>query len=202
MTKAGLDPSRIEERAALVAKVHGAKRKRAREEDGDGDVDMDDDADAGGNADGGDDAWMDVDEEETPNKRKKGNSGGVVAVNRKLPRSDRRLAGMRDEGVRLFLFHVRLRFLMRLFCSFSKRPEQLSFVTLANDRAICWRRLVRVIVSLKPKWSVGCVCMCNSTTYVQKAQTSVCRETEGRKDRQALIIYCTVFSRMLLPHLS
>ena len=33
MTKAGLDPSRIQERAEMLAKVQGAKRKRQREED-------------------------------------------------------------------------------------------------------------------------------------------------------------------------
>ena len=33
MTRAGLDPSRIQERAEMLAKVAGAKRKRQREEE-------------------------------------------------------------------------------------------------------------------------------------------------------------------------
>jgi len=91
MTAAGLDPSRIQERATLLAKVQGAKRKRAAEMD----VDMDDVEGEG--EDEGD--WMDVDGEEAPNKRAKGNAGRAVAVNSRAPRTNRQLAGMRDEGV-------------------------------------------------------------------------------------------------------
>ena len=40
MTKAGLDPSRIQERAEILAKVAGAKRKRLREDD-DAEMDVD-----------------------------------------------------------------------------------------------------------------------------------------------------------------
>ncbi|KAH0589703.1 putative nucleolar GTP-binding protein 1 [Termitomyces sp. J132] len=90
LTKAGLDPSRIQERAAILAKIQGAKRKR----DADEDVDMNDDEDMEGN---GDDDQMDVDGEEVPKKRAKDNSGAVMAVNRRAPKSDRRLAGLRDE---------------------------------------------------------------------------------------------------------
>ncbi|KAF8069940.1 P-loop containing nucleoside triphosphate hydrolase protein [Lyophyllum atratum] len=91
MTKAGLDPSRITERATMLAKMQGAKRKR------DEDVDMDD-AEGSGDEDGDAEGWMDVDGEEAPTKRAKGNAGGVVAVNRRAPKSDRRFAGMRDEA--------------------------------------------------------------------------------------------------------
>ena len=91
MTAAGLDPSRIQERATLLAKVQGAKRKWAAEMD----VDMED-----GDGDGEHEAdWMDVDGEDTPNKRVKGNGGRAVAVNLRAPRTNRQLAGMRDEGV-------------------------------------------------------------------------------------------------------
>ena len=41
LTEAGLDPSRIQDRAAMLAKVAGAKRKRA--EDAQMDVDEDED---------------------------------------------------------------------------------------------------------------------------------------------------------------
>jgi nucleolar GTP-binding protein len=95
MTKAGLDPSRIQERAEMLAKVQGVKRKRTRDEDGD--VEMDD-----GAADEGEDGWMDVDDddaERSPPKRKKGNSGGVVALHPRTPKTNRQFAGLRDESV-------------------------------------------------------------------------------------------------------
>ncbi|KAG6828894.1 hypothetical protein H0H92_006400 [Tricholoma furcatifolium] len=88
MTKAGLDPSKIEERAKMLAKIQGAKRKRD-----DMDVDMDDDME---DSDDDADESMEVDGEEGSKKRAKSNSGGVVAVNRRMPKSDRRLAGLRD----------------------------------------------------------------------------------------------------------
>ena len=49
---------------------------------------------------GGEDEWMDVDEEEdgTPKKRTKTNSGAVVFAGRG-PRSNRQLAGLRDSEV-------------------------------------------------------------------------------------------------------
>ena len=96
MTKAGLDPSRIQERAEMLAKVQGAKRKRDAD-DGDEDVEMDDD---GADDDGasGSDKGMDVDDDESaPTKRAKTNSGRVI--NKRAPRSNRQTAGMRDEGV-------------------------------------------------------------------------------------------------------
>lgn len=94
LTKAGFDPSRIEERATLLAKMRGAERKRKRTEaEAEMDVDME----------GGEDAeaeWMDVDGEDmTPQKRVKANSGAVVAKGKRVPRSNRQVAGLRDEAV-------------------------------------------------------------------------------------------------------
>lgn len=99
MTKAGLDPSRIQERAEMLAKVQGAARKRKRE-DADMDVDMDE-----VEGEDGEDGWMDVDggDDATPNKRVKSHTGAIVPANRKAPRTDRRLAGLRDDGVRFFI---------------------------------------------------------------------------------------------------
>lgn len=99
MTRAGLDPSRIEERAAMLAKLQGQapahKRKRGDDDD---DVEMEG---ADSDADGADaEGWMDVDGEEAPKKRIKGNSGAVTAVDRRAPKTDRRFAGMRNEEVR------------------------------------------------------------------------------------------------------
>ncbi|KAF9050550.1 P-loop containing nucleoside triphosphate hydrolase protein [Panaeolus papilionaceus] len=92
LTAAGLDPSRIQERAERIAKLQGAKRKRDDE-----DVDMEDasgsDDDEGEGAEG----WMDVDEEESaPKKKVKTNSGAVMS--KRVPRSNRQLAGLRDEA--------------------------------------------------------------------------------------------------------
>ena len=102
MTKAGLDPSRIQERAEMLAKVQGAKRKRNADEDiemGEGEGEDDDDDDASG-LDKGMDVDDDDDDESSPTKRVKTNSGGVI--NKRAPRSNRQAAGMRDEGVSFF----------------------------------------------------------------------------------------------------
>jgi nucleolar GTP-binding protein len=110
MTKAGLDPSRIQERAEMLAKVQGAKRKRTADDE-DEDVEMDDeDEDEDGDGSGSDKV-MDVDDdddESSPAKRVKTNSGGVI--NKRAPRSNRQAAGMRDEGVSCGFF----------FCFFTK----------------------------------------------------------------------------------
>ncbi|KAI1783129.1 nucleolar GTP-binding protein [Ganoderma leucocontextum] len=98
MTKAGLDPSRIQERAEMLAKVAGAKRKRQREED-EAQMDVDEDAEMGDEGEGeGEGEWMDVDGEEAPwLKKAKANSGDVTKGTRH-PRSNRQLAGMRDDA--------------------------------------------------------------------------------------------------------
>ena len=103
LTKAGLDPSRIQERAEMLAKVQGAKRKR-NADDEDEDVEMDDygDDDAGGLE--GMDVDDDDDDESSPAKRVKTNSGGVI--NKRAPRSDRQTAGMKDEGVSGFFDYL------------------------------------------------------------------------------------------------
>ncbi|TFK53750.1 P-loop containing nucleoside triphosphate hydrolase protein [Heliocybe sulcata] len=88
LTKAGLDPSRIQERAEMLAKVRSEQRKRKRDDEMD--VDMD-----GEEAEGD---WMDVDGEDSPNKRVKANSGAAVTKGKREPRSNRQLAGMRDEA--------------------------------------------------------------------------------------------------------
>ena len=108
LTKAGLDPSRIQERAEMLAKIRGAKRKRADDED----VDMDEDDEEEEGSDEGEENWMDVDGEQASKKRLKTNSGGVV--NKREPRSHRQLAGMRDEGVS-FECSFSLRFLTNPF---------------------------------------------------------------------------------------
>jgi nucleolar GTP-binding protein len=93
LKKAGYDPSNIEARAGVLAKAQSAKRKR---NEADMDVDMED-ADVGEGEEGD---WMDVDgEEQTPNKRVKSNSGGVITKHARAPKTNRQLVGMRDEQV-------------------------------------------------------------------------------------------------------
>jgi hypothetical protein len=95
MTAAGLDPSRIQERAAILAKAQGAERKRKRDEAEDGmDVDAEDEGDEGD--------WMDVGDEGegTPKKKRKADSGAVTVKRKRVPASNRQLAGMRDAAVR------------------------------------------------------------------------------------------------------
>lgn len=92
LTKAGLDPSRIQERAAMLAKVQGAKRKRVE-------VDEGMDVDGAESVEEAESEWMDVDgENDTPNKRAKSNTGEITRFSRRDPRTDRRLAGMRDQS--------------------------------------------------------------------------------------------------------
>ncbi|KAF9027631.1 P-loop containing nucleoside triphosphate hydrolase protein [Hymenopellis radicata] len=94
MTKAGLDPSRIQERAEMLAKVAGAKRKRVE-----GQEEMDVDEDDGSDKDG-----MDVDGEEAPTlKRTKANSGAQAnrAVKlRNLGQRPRNMLAKAGEGDR------------------------------------------------------------------------------------------------------
>ncbi|KAI9456549.1 P-loop containing nucleoside triphosphate hydrolase protein [Lactarius psammicola] len=104
LTKAGLDPSRVQERAVMIAKMRGGARKRRHDEDeGDGmDVDGDDDDDdeAVSNEDGGEADTMEIDgedDDDTPRKRGKANSGAAIA-RRRAPHSNRQLAGLRDEA--------------------------------------------------------------------------------------------------------
>jgi nucleolar GTP-binding protein len=108
LTKAGVDPSRVQERAVMIAKMHAAGRKRKRDEgedamDVDGDGNDDDDDDDNWASEGEGDAMMDVDDKEQDTrhgKRGKSNSGALIA-RKHAPRSNRQLAGLRDEAVRV-----------------------------------------------------------------------------------------------------
>jgi nucleolar GTP-binding protein len=84
----------------MLARLQGMSRKRKREEDMDVDMGDEDEGEGEGEAEG---EWMDVDGEDgTPKKRVKANSGTIVPANRRQPRTDRRLAGMRDDAVRSY----------------------------------------------------------------------------------------------------
>jgi len=93
LTKAGLDPSKIQKRAEMIAKVRGVERKRKRDEE-ESAMDVDD-------QDGNDDEeWMDVDgkEDATPSKRRKSNTGRSVTAKGHKPRTNRQMDGFRDES--------------------------------------------------------------------------------------------------------
>ena len=98
LTKAGYDPSRIVERATLIAKSRGAQTQLAKKRKRDEEMDVDED---GAEVDEDGD-WMDVDEEGAGGKRRKSNSGTAVAVTAArmhAPKTDRTTTGMRDGAV-------------------------------------------------------------------------------------------------------
>ncbi|KAL1700264.1 P-loop containing nucleoside triphosphate hydrolase protein [Schizophyllum commune] len=86
MRAAGHDPSRIEGRAKALAKA----QKRKRDEEGEEDVEM------GSGSDGDEDDAMDVDGEGAPVKRARTAAGAVTS--RRAPRTNRSLAGLRDDA--------------------------------------------------------------------------------------------------------
>lgn len=100
LKNAGLDPSKIEQRAVLIAKARGLERKRKRDED----MDVDEEGvseELEGEGEGGGD-WMDVDGEEgddgrSPQKRRRSNTGtAVTSTGKHAPRTNRQTAGLRD----------------------------------------------------------------------------------------------------------
>lgn len=93
LTKAGYDPSKIEERAILLAKAAGAKRKRDEDEDMDVDEGQEDE-------DWEDESEMEVDEDSPRKKARTEKGSRVVAVDRRA-RTDRSLAGLGGPEVRL-----------------------------------------------------------------------------------------------------
>lgn len=143
MTKAGLDPSRIQERAEMLAKVQGAKRKREREEE---DAEMDVDGEEGAEGD-----WMDVDEDAAPAKRVKSNSGGAVAKGRREPASNRQFAGMRDEAVSVLAPDVYSPLMIASF-SHSKHPKLSNYGISARENATCMLGQERATAPSRSRW--------------------------------------------------
>jgi nucleolar GTP-binding protein len=159
LTKAGLDPSRIQARAEMLAKLQGAERKRKRQqdeaEDSDGDVDMDMDGEGEGGDDGWEDDGMDVDEDDTPKRKKAKRNDGAVSVvvaGGKGPRTDRRLAGMRDEGVSVFRREYGI--LLIFFKKISKQIVLSNYAILDSGPGICWQRPEKRIVISGQRWCV------------------------------------------------
>ena len=182
MKKAGYDPSSIEARAGILAKAQAAKRKRAET---DMDVDMDD---AGEDDEGEADEWMDVDGEEPPSsKRAKGNSGTVIAKNPRAPRTNRQLAGLRDDQVNNFCFsspetivllqcHQQASKAIKLR-NLGQRERNMHAKAGESDRAI---RVKKVL----PPMRIHCF---QHLMSVCVAKTFVFWEAEGGQDEQTLI---------------
>ncbi|KAI0256242.1 GTP binding protein 4 [Lactifluus subvellereus] len=164
LTKAGIDPSRIQERAVMIAKMRAAERKRKRDEDEEGmDVDDDDDDDddaASQEERQGETMDVDVDggeDDGTPRKRGKANSGAVIARTR-APRSNRQLAGLRDEAVRSTTTTHSWWMLMALIfwaLHHSKRPRQCGYGILVSGGVTCSQKQVRATARSELKW---CAC--------------------------------------------
>ena len=150
LTKAGYDPSRIVERATLIAKSRGAQAQLAMKRKRDEEMDTDeDDAEVEGDAD-----WMDVDEEGAIGKRRKSNNGTAVAVTAarlRAPKTDRTTAGMRDETVGGFPIST----LWSTDSHRSKYLKRCSSGTSAKGDGICMQRLVRRTVQSVSKWYVS-----------------------------------------------
>ena len=147
LTKAGYDPSRIEERAALLAKIAGQKNRKRSRDDDDEDVEMDDES----GSDGYEDEEMDVDEARPKaQKRQKTNSGGVI--NKRVPASDRQLAGLKNEAVSLSLTILLDDGLLNDPSSNFKK--HIPCKNSPSGRGMPSPRLERPIAKSKPRWSV------------------------------------------------
>jgi len=204
LTKAGLDPSRIQERAEMIAKLQGAKRKRA-DEDEDDDEEMGDAEEDGSEREAGGDGWMDVDDDDddsAPKKRVKTNSGRVI--NKREPRSHRQMAGMRDEAVSIYYFSPYKGVARNCFFFFQQfdranklrnlgqRPRNMLAKAGEGDRAIK-TKMVRFVLVLKLSFS-----RILPFFFLYPAQASVRRKTQSREDTKKM----TAHPPFLSLHLS
>jgi len=122
LTKAGFDPSRLQERAEHLAKIQAAERKRKRDEF----EDMDIDGDSGSGSGSEDNNEMNVDIEERRSSKKVKTTSGAV-VSKRVPRTDRTLAGFRDIAQANRATKLR---------NFGQRPRNMLAKASESDRAI------------------------------------------------------------------
>lgn len=182
LTKAGIDPSRVVERAQLIAKARSAERKRKRDEDEDMDVDE--------HHQGGEDDWMDVDDETQPRKRQKIEGGATQAVphGKRQPKTDRTTIGMRDGSVCFSLPLSSLIFTDRLH---SKSPRQSNYATWASERGICMPKLASLTVRFGLRWYVTYHQILFVTDVVPPAEAPLLWEEKSRKNQSSLdIVLC------------
>lgn len=160
----GLDPSRLEARAAVAIqaqKLAGAKRKRSADDDG---MDID-----------GEEAWEDEDggmdvDDAPPSKKSK----SIVPRGKRVPVKNRAMAGLRDEGVRSpFTFEV----------SFVWLTPRTASATVDQAASPLSPRTESTRQSGRSRP------LCSD----QDAQAHVQRQAQGRKDDQALdLSHCTI----------
>ncbi len=107
-------------------------------------------------AEGRDDAeeWMDEDDygdadEGAPKKRVKTNSGGVI--NRREPKSDRQMAGLRDQEVS-HLFMAFRQLSQIIYHHVSNTTKLSSCGTLVSVQGICLPRQASLIVLSEQRW--------------------------------------------------
>lgn len=147
-------------------------------------MDVDDDEDSGARDDGNSDE-MDVDGEEQPSSKKvKTNSGAVAA--KRMPRSDRTLAGLRDEAVSCFDFICHSQHVHYIT---SKLTGPQNCGISGNAPGICLPKLARATVRSESKWSVLPLFIASSsglTLFFTAAQAPICWQTKGGKDRQKM----------------
>ena len=189
LTKAGLDPSRIEQRAELIAKARGLERKRKRDEE----MDIDEDEEDGEDEDGD---WMDVDGEggddgRSPPKRRRSNTGAAVtaagAAGKHAPRTNRQMAGMRDQAQVSKAIKLR---------NLGQRERNMHAKAGESDRAIKVKMVSRRDCKERVRYRFA-----HRDFYIAKAP--VFWETESGKDSEtvmvrALYLFCS-FSLSVYP---
>lgn len=183
LKKAGLDPSKIEQRATLIAKARGMESKRKRDEV----MDVDEEG-VNGEGEGGD--WMDVDDEDdrrSPQKRRKNNTGtAVISAGKHAPRTNRETAGLRDQTQ--VAKAVKLR-------NLGQRERNMHARAGESDRAIKVKMVS--FYGGKGDFSTGC------SSRLSVAEALVFWKTERGKNPEAVMGFVLVacfasrFSRLL-----
>ena len=146
--------------------------------------------------------WMDVDGEEAPGlKKARTNSGAVVAKGARHPRSNRQLAGMRDEAVSSpsVVYNIPIADQSSVL---SKHQKQSSCAISASENATCTHGRERATARSKSKWSVARrvrVAFPSSLTGALAAQASIRRKAEDGQDGPSMM---DRVSHVFLHHVS
>ena len=183
----------------MIAKLQGAKRKRGDEDDDGEDVDMDGEGDG---EDDGAEGWMDVDEDEgAPKKKVKTNAGRVI--NKRHPRSNRQMAGMRDEAVCSLFKTACWRNADQMFLSAAIQQGQPTTESRSTTTQHAREsRRVRSRDQSQNGISSFAFCFLDFADMERpaSAQTFILRKTERRKDEQALISVYPLLRFSILVH--
>jgi hypothetical protein len=147
LAAAGYDPSSLEERARVLAKARGIIGEESRKRSA-GDMEVDDDEDA--------ESWDDEEEgaEGEGSSRKRAKTS-IVSKGKRIPGTDRQVAGLKDAEVSSPSAHLVALVLMEEFVN-SKRPRQSSFVRCTNVHRIEWPRRPSPIVPSRSRCPSTC----------------------------------------------